>query len=373
MIRVGVVGTSWWADAMYLPALRQHPDAEVVAVCGRDRQKAELFASRWGIPEVFSGYLSMLKDASLDALLVLSSNDSHFPITMAGLEAGLHVLCEKPLGLNYDEAQTMARLAKSQGVKHMVPFTYRFMPTNRFIKELIDAGYLGRPYHLNLRYYTGYGRRSGYNWRFDRGTAGAGAIGDIGSHFLYLARWWFGEIVGVNCQSSYLVPRPELDPQGQSYEVAEDGAIITLAFANGAHGVLHISTVAHEETPFGQTHHAELHGSEGTLYGFIDWDKIQIVRGSKPGQGMLRELPLPQHIWGNARRDSVHNTYRDIFRKQNHMTRGFIDAIRDNAECSPGFDDGAAVQRLIDAAVMSSHERRYVSVNEIVHTDPNNL
>ena len=363
-VSVGVVGTSWWADSMYLPALTKHPDAEVVAICGRNSDRARAMADQWGIQSAYHDYAQMISAEPLDALIVLSGNDSHYPITMAGLDAGLHVLCEKPLGLTYTQAQEMAALATAKGVKHMTPFTYRFMPTNHYIKTLVDSGYIGRPYHLNLRYYTGYGRKPGYNWRFDQGKAGSGALGDIGSHFLYLAYWWFGEIVEVSAQFSYLTERPAVDPDGKPYERAEDGAILTLRFANGAHGIVHATTVAYEDTPFGQTHHAELHGSEGTLYGFIDWDQTQTVRGSRQGEGAIQDLPIPDEIWGNARRDTVHNTYRDIFREQDNMTRGFINAIRDNSECSPDFGDGAAIQRVIDAAILSNKEQRRVSINE---------
>ncbi len=367
-VKVSIVGTSWWADAMYLPALTNHPDAEIVAICGRDRGRAESMAQKWSIPAAYDDFRQMLDQESADALLVLSGNDSHFPISMAGLDAGLHVLCEKPLGLTYQEAHQMASLAASKGVKHMVPFTYRFMPTNRYVKNLLEDGYIGRPYHLNLRYYTGFGRKEGYNWRFDKSKAGSGAIGDIGSHFLYLAYWWFGEITEIYCQSSFLIDRPQPNPEGQTYTQSEDGAIVTLTFANGAHGVVHATTLAHEESPFGQTHHAELHGSDGTLYTSIDWDKSQRVRGAQPGNGRLADLPIPEEVWGpssQVRSDTVHNTYRDTFRNQDHMTRGFINAIRDDADCSPDFNDGAAIQRIIDAALLSDKERRRVQVSEI--------
>lgn len=364
-IEVGVVGTSWWADSMYLPAVSGHPHAKVVAICGRNSARAQQIAERWSIREVYTDYTRMIGERKLDALLVLTGNDSHFPITTAGLNAGLHVLCEKPLGLNYREAKQMAETASAKRLRHMVPFTYRFMPVNRYVKELVENGFVGQPYHLNLRYYTGYGRRPGYNWRFDRSKAGSGAIGDIGSHFLYLAYWWFGDIVEISCQSSFLTDRPTHNPSGKPYARAEDGAVLTVKFDSGAHGVIHVTTVAYEDTPFGQTHHAEIHGSEGTLYTLTDWNKEQKVRGARQGEGMVQDLPIPDRIWGDARRDTVHNTYRDVFRKQDHMTRDFINAIRDDRPCEPDFWDGARIQRTIDAALLSERERRRVWVDEI--------
>ena len=108
------------------------------------------------------------------------------------------------------------------------------------------------------------------------------------------------------------------------YERADDGASILLQFKNGAQGVIVASAALYEDSPFGQTHHKEFHGSEGTLYTLNDWDKVQEVRGARVGEGMPKPLPIPDEIWGNARRDSVHNTYRDVFRQQDHMARAWI-------------------------------------------------
>ena len=82
-----------------------------------------------------------------------------------------------------------------------------FMPTNRYIKELVEEGYIGRPYHLNLRYYTGYAREPGYGWRHDRAVAATGVLGNIASHFFYLAYWWFGEVTDVFCLAGEFVDR----------------------------------------------------------------------------------------------------------------------------------------------------------------------
>lgn len=361
-VSVGIVGTSWWAEAMYLAALRNHPHAQVSAICGRNAENARQIADRWQIPHVFTDYRALIDSGQVQALIVITPNDSHYAITMRALEAGLHVLCEKPLALNYAQAAQMAELANRQGVKHMVPFTYRFMPTARYLKELIDSGYIGRPYHLNMRYYAGYGRGGDYMWRFDVERAGAGALGDIGSHFMYLAYWYFGRVARLCCLLGHMVQRPPRDPEGRVYTPADDCATIMLEFENGAQGVIQVSTLCYEDTPFEQTHHMEFHGSGGTLYGFIDWDKVQRVSGARDGEGMPKELPVPDHIWLDARRDTVPNTYHDVFREQDWMTRGFIADILKDRPSSPDFHDGAYIQRLIDAAAESHRERRWVEV-----------
>ena len=350
---------------MYLPALADHPLGRVTAVCGRDPDRAREIAKRWDIPHVYTDYEPMIESGRIQALIVATRNDSHYPIAIKALQAGLHVLCEKPLALAYKEAAEMAALANAEGVVHMVPFTYRYMPTARYIKELLEGGYIGRPYHLNMRYYTGYGRTGDYSWRFDADKAGSGAVGDIGSHFLYLAQWYFGDITGVSSTFGRLVDREPINPEGNRYEQAEDTAIVALTFASGAQGVIHATTLAYEDTPFGQTHHMEFHGSEGTLYHLIDWDTVQRVSGARQGEGPVRELTVPERIWGDVRRDTVHNTYRDIFRRQEFMTREFVTAVAEKKPLRPDFHDGALVQRLLEAAVLSDKEKRWVAVESI--------
>jgi predicted dehydrogenase len=354
MIRVGIVGTSPWADAMYLPALKDHPQGQIVAVCGRNRDKADAFAVRWNVPNVYTDYRDMIASGKLDALIVASSNDSHYPSTMAALDAGLHVLCEKPLALNAAQAHEMVAKAISTGLKNMVPFTYRYMPSFRYLKQLVDDGYIGWPYHLNMRYYADYGREPKYQWVFDEEVAGSGVIADLGPHWLHLARWYFGEITGLSCYRTTLVRR-DVRPDGSDYPRADDSAVMTVRFASGAYGVLQVSTVEWEGTKFGQTQHLELHGSDGTLYSTVDWDSVQVVRGVKAGDKGLKELAIPDVLWNGARRDTVHNTYRDMFRQQDNMAREYINAIVEDKPVYPDFAEGARVQALLDAAVHSAN------------------
>lgn len=365
-LKLAVLGTSWWVDAMHLPAIAQHPQARTVAICGRDEARAQAMAARWDVPRVYTDWRQMLETGGFDAVIVATGNDSHFPISMAAMQQGLPVLCEKPLALNYADARTMASYASQHQIPTLVPFTYSYMPSARYLKALLAEGYIGQPYHLNMRYYTGFAREGDYLWRFDLRKAGAGVVGDLGTHFLYLAEWYFGEISRVSASLGYHVPRPAHDPEGKSYPLGDDSAIITCEFANGAQGVIHVSAVCYEETPFGQTHHMEFHGSAGTLYAFTDWDRVQELRGARLGEGAPQPLPIPEDIWQGARRDTVHNTYRDIFRQQDFMTRQFISAVLEGRPLTPSFTEGARVQRVLAAAQRSASEGRWVAVEEIL-------
>ena len=365
-VKIGVIGTSWWADAMYLPALQNGENIDIVSVCGRNPERTEEFANLWSIPHWYTDYNKLIAAGGIDALIILTGNETHYPITMAALAANLHVLCEKPLGLTYTEAKEMAAVAAAKELITLVPFTYRFMPTTRYLKHLIDDGYLGQPYHCHLRYYAGFGRGKDYAWRFDKTKAGSGALGDIGSHFLYLADWFYGEIDAVCANLGSLVDRTPTDPSGNRYELADDTAMLMLRFKNGAHGMVHATTLAYEENEFGQIHEFDLHGSKGTLRQRIDWDQMQQITGTQEGQGPSDQvIEVPQPFWGDVRRDHVISTYKDTYRLEGHMVRDFANAIAAGESASPDFADGARIQRVLDAGLLSAAEGRWVSVEEI--------
>ena len=353
MIRVGIVGTSWWTEAMYLPALQHHPGCEVVALCGRNAETAQAAADRWGVGTIYTDWLEMITSGTIDAVIVASANDTHAPITHAALDAGLHVLVEKPIGLTTAEADTMVAAAAASDRVTMVPFTYQYMPVFATIKRLIDDGFLGRPHHLNMRYFAEFGFDTTYNWRFDQEIAGAGVIGDLGSHWLFYAEWLFGPIAELGCTMGAFVDR-EPRPDGSEYTQTEDSAILTVRYDSGAIGTLHVCSVSWEGTPFGQTHHIDAHGSEGTIYGFSDWDTVQEVRTLQRGEtGPAQPIDLEQH-WPGLRFDTVHDTYRDVFRTTPVMARGWIDDIAAGRRSTPDLAAGARVQHLIDLALASA-------------------
>lgn len=357
-MRVAVIGTSWWADTMYLPPLDAHPQASVVAACGRDLGRAEAFATAWNIPHVFTDVESMFDEVELDAVVIATANDSHHDLALAAISRGLHVLCEKPLAMNVAQAEAMAAAATEAGVHTHVPFTYRWMPAVRWARRLIADGYVGTPHHINLRYYTEFGFDRAYSWRFDREIAGSGVLGDLGTHWIDLARWLIDDAeVSVGAVTSNVISERAPRPDGSTYDQTEDSAVMTVRYAGGAYGVLQVSAMCWEGTPFGQTHHIEIHGDEGTLYVYNDWDTVQQVRGLRRGEtGPAAELAIPDDVWGGVRRDTVHNTYRDVFRTTDAMTRAWISGIAADTPAGPDFGDGLAVQRVLDAAIRSAGE-----------------
>ncbi len=361
--RIAVIGTSWWADAMYLPALTHDDSVDVVAVAGRDPERTAAFAKRWSIPRYSTDAEALIGDVDADGVIVATPNATHHPFSLAAIERGLAVLTEKPVGLDYRQAAELAEVAESRGVTTLVPFTYSFMPTCRQITRMVDDGMIGTPYHLNLRYYSGYARAGDYQWRFDAGEAGSGITGDLATHFLYLALWWFGPVVDVSAMMDSLVERPH--PEGRDYQQAEDTAVLSLRFASGALGSVTATAMAHEPAPIAQRHEMELHGSEGTIRHLIDWDRVQSIAYAAKGDDVPRPVPIATELLGDSPLDDVVATYRNAFRRDGLMVREFAHAAPERRGVRPDMRAGADVQRVADAALLSSAERRVVSIDEI--------
>jgi predicted dehydrogenase len=352
-VRVGVIGTGWYADWMHLPNLKSHPKAEVVALCGRNPERAAETARKYAIPQVFSDYREMIEKAGLHALVVAAPDDMHYPITMDALDAGLHVLCEKPLARTAAQAREMAEKAAAKGVKNMVFFTLRWMPAHRYLRELIEAGYIGRCYHCHIRHYMSYGRSGGYGWRFDP-QRGHGALGDLGSHAIDLARWYVGDIIGVSAQLDNFVERR--DASGNRVEAACDAALLSVRFADGAQGTLHASVVAHTGERMIQQQIA-LYGEGGTLEADHSLLRME-VRGVRQGETSFQGLPVPDRFWGDADRNDPFS----VLTRLSVGDRQFIEAILEDRPIAPDFRDGWKVQQIMEAAEESAPSGDWVSL-----------
>jgi predicted dehydrogenase len=354
-IRVGVVGTSWWADLLYLPSLTSHPQADVVALCGRNSERAWALARTYGVPQVFGDYREMIAQAALDALVVSTPDDLHHPIAMQALDAGLHVLCEKPLALNLAQAHELYERAEAAGVRHMILYTYRWLPPYRMVCELIDQGYLGRIYHCNMRYVGGFGRDPQDRWRLDPARA-CGVAGDLGSHMIDLARWYLGDVAKVSAHLASFIGR--VDAQGQRLEGTNDSAILTLLFQSGAQASIHLSSVVHIGDR-GQEQQVILSGEGGTLEIRQTFAGAEVYGARHDEQRFSRLLAL------DFTADPATQPLAAMlapFQEQAIGPRLFIDAIVENRPVAPNFYDGLKAQAVIDAAFESHRSGGWINV-----------
>ncbi len=354
-LRIGMVGTSWYADLMHLPILKSHANAQITAICGRNRARADEMAAKYEIPHVFTDYREMLDKVKLDAVVIAVPDNMHYPISMAALDAGLHVLCEKPMASNLQQAKAMLVKAEAIQVKHMVYFTYRWMPQVRYMQQLLSEDFLGKPYHAHFQYIEGYGRKPQYQWKWDS-AYGLGILGDLGSHMIDLARLALGEVARVQAHLVTHVHRP--NPQGTTYDPACDAAMLTLQFKNGAHATIQVSAVAQ----VGE-HRAILYGEKGALDLNYWFDSPFSVRVARNDEDAFQVLPIPAELVGGVDENQPWFPRAiQLFTQPSFGTRAFVDCIIEDKPATPNFFDGVKAQAVIDAAIAADRSGAWVDV-----------
>ena len=194
-----------------IPYMMYPPPAVPVlaAICGRNKEAVAEAARRYGYAKYYTDWRDMLKDESVQLFDNGGPNALHAEPSIAAAQAGKHVFCEKPLGRNPEESKAMWDAVQKAGVKHMVAFNYRFVPAIRQARELIESGALGRIYHYRAIYLQEwimphYG--TPMIWRLNKAEAGAGALGDLGSHIIDLGRYLVGEIESVGAMMRHVYP-----------------------------------------------------------------------------------------------------------------------------------------------------------------------
>jgi predicted dehydrogenase len=358
-LRVGVIGTSGYADGMHLTNLSNHPGARLAAICGRNQDRAEELARKHDIPQVFTDYREMIETGNLDALVVASPDDLHYPMTLAALDAGLHVLCEKPLALTVAQAQEMTEKAEAADVVNMVMFTSRWSPHLRYTQQLIEEDYVGRCYHCDLRQIASSGRDGRYGWRFD-GERALGMLGDHGSHMIDMAHVLVGKIRRVSASLSTFVKRSGVD--GKPLVPVNDSALLNVEFENGAQGSIHVSAVV-ELGARRMQQQTFLAGADGSIEAELSFTG-QRVRAIRQGQNDFSELPIPEHLWPESDPAlSFVEQWFARFRTQSIGTRLFVDAILESHQDVPTFRDGLQVQKVIAAAIKSHQTGCWVDVD----------
>ena len=206
--RVGIVGVGF-GSAVYVPAFASE-GFEVVAICSRHRDKARSAADVAGIRDVHTDAMEMIARDDIDAIGIASPPATHYPLSIAALRAGKHVLCEKPFALNAVQAAEMRDAARASGRTAMVGHEFRHTPQRAYVKELLDGGYIGRFQLCTIelfldRYVTREPRP--LTW-LARESEGGGLLGALGSHYIDALRHWFGEVASVS--GRLLMLRPEL-------------------------------------------------------------------------------------------------------------------------------------------------------------------
>jgi predicted dehydrogenase len=276
-------------------------------------------------------------------------------MVIAAIEAGKHVLCEKPLARNLAETRDMARLAEHSKVVAMVNHQYRYLPIRRRVKELIDEGYIGDPHSVSMIVFNSTladpeGTR--FTWLMEADKAG-GMLRAFGSHYIDTLRWWLGDIDGVAGATTTMVKRRRLPDSTTMASVdADDNFAFLLQFRNGALGSVHYSSTA----PIDAGESITITGSEGML--IVEGD-IELF-GARKRDMNLRELAIPDRLNPKLPEFSHYLTRPTIL-----LMRDWVQAIRegDFTKNAPSFQDGAKVQEIIDGVTRSQVQGRWVDTS----------
>lgn len=360
-VRIGIIGTSYWVDEFHLPILQNHPHALVTSLCGRNQKRAQELAHKFGVNKTFTDYRQMMNVENLDAVIICTPEDQHYPMTIYALEKGLHVLCEKPMAFTAAEALEMYRKAEKKKVKHMVNFTMRWIPHFQFLKHLMETNYIGKPYHAHFHWLTGWHpEREEYTWYYDPKHS-HGVASELGAHMIDQARWFLGEIKSVQASICSFVKRSGKDGKELEHP-ASDSAILLLEFQNGTHATLHVSSVnqvSKELIHAGQF--ISLHGQDGTLEsraGLWSSNPVSEIVGYKRGAEKAETLEIPDSYFGSSGRENPF----DFIDKPIVSPRLFVDAILNDRPLQPDFYDGYAVQQVIQAALESAKSGKAIKI-----------
>ena len=354
-LNIAIIGAGGITLQNHLPGLALCPDVRVHALCDANPATLEAARKQTSAPVAETSWEKVVTRDDVHAVIIATPNFLHPDIAITAARHGKHVLCEKPLALNATDAQRMADEADRAGVRHMTAFTYRFVPAMRYLRHLIDQGDLGTPYHYRCLRLQDWGTRN-LGWRQVRKLAGTGEIGDMLSHRINFAHHLVGPMTRLVANLRNLTP-----VRGGAPNDTDDWVAILAEFQTGATGVLESSKLAsgHNES-WRSLDYVEINGSAGTFqFTTGKWNELQSGTVGGPG---LRPLSVPREfwVWPGSPRDPGVGDPLVSFRYDQAVE--FINAIREQRPCAITFHDGAATQRVMDAAVRSAESGQWVQV-----------
>ena len=364
-VRVGVLGAGAWAKFAHIPGYKRDPRCELVAIADPVIERAQAFADEFGIPSVYGSHAELIAREDIHLVDVCTPSATHFELSWAALDAGKHVLCEKPVAYDYTETLRAAAFAKSKGLKTKLGFTFRYSPAMRYMKQLIDEGFIGTPFIFN-------GFEQNSQWLdpqnplrqvdvdADQSVIKVSSLEGYGAPIMDIGHLFMGsrfeQVVGT---MRNFIPERMVRQTGTMMRMnIDDGDIFIGEFANGAIGSIQTSFVTVGNYPGIE---ARVYGSKGALIcRLVEENGIcETLRAASADQVEFRELDIPERFYppGGNREES----WRSLFYA--NLVSSFISEIlSDGPENEGSFEDGAHVQELINAVELSFRQRRWVSI-----------
>jgi len=312
----------------------------VVAAVDTNLKRATLFAKTHNIPEVYASTEDLLEKARIDAVSIVTPDPFHCALTLMCLEAGKHVLCEKPLALNNRDARRMVKAAEKSGVINMVNFSYRNWSSLQKVAELIQAGKLGEIRHVEASYHQAWlvskawcewQKDPQWLWRLSSDHGSKGVLGDVGVHILDFATFPVGRLKNIYCKLKAFKKAPR-NRIGKFKLDANDSAVITAEFENGALGSIQTTRwmTGHINRLF-----LKIAGTHGSI-------EIDSERGTNSYR-ICTGKNIDNDLW-----ETVTEKHTPSIHQR------FIKSIRTGIQDQPDFARGAEIQKIIDASFHSN-------------------
>ena len=335
-------------------------------------------ANRLGFGRGVSDWRRVIDDPEIHIVDIVTPNNSHPEIAIAAAQAGKHVICEKPLARTAAEAKTMLDAVEAAGVTHMVAFNYRHTPAVALARKIIEEGRIGTILNFRGTYLQDWSAdpNGPLSWRFQKKIAGSGAVGDIATHVIDMARYLVGEIAAVNAVTrTYITERPiqnsGTDKLGASVRLSgvptapvdvDDEVMTLLRFKDGAVGSLEATRNA-----YGRNNYLtfEIHGSTGSIvFNYERRDELQVMFADDPAdlRGFRTIYTGPAHPHGEGLWPipALGIGYGETKIIECHL---FVSAIVEGRQPSPNFRDGYLNEVVADAILHSAATNGWVEIN----------
>ena len=338
-----IVGTGNMAKS-HAVSFRAIPGVEIVGACDVDEKRAADFAKEHGIPKSYGDLAAALKAGGFDAVTNVTPDNIHYPTTMPVLAAGKHVLCEKPLAENFAKADEMAKAAKKAKVINMVNLSYRNVPALQKMRELIKAGAIGEIRHVESSYRQSWLVSNAWGdwkasptwlWRLSTKHGSKGVLGDVGIHILDMTEFATGLEVASLQSRMKTFHKAKGDKIGEYPLDANDSAVMSVEFGNGALGVIHTSRFM---TGYANTLRVHAFGTEGGIEidHTIAGTKLRLCNGANVHTQAWAEIECPP--------------VKTNFEK-------FAAAVTSGKQDEPDFAHAAKLQKVLDACFEEQAER----------------
>ena len=370
-LRVGVIGAGRWSASAHLPGFTRSPLAEVVAICDRNQDLAKQRADKFDIPHVYTDYEKMLMREDIDVIDVCTRGDSHDRdnhevLSFAALEAGKHVLCEKPVAHDYRRTWDAHRLAESKGLKTKVGLTFRYAPAMMYMNDLIKEGFVGNPFIFN-----GYEQNSQFISPTEPVTKQdlipetaeedirVSSLEGYGAPIIDISMWFMNsDLASVVGTLKNFVPY-RTNMAGESVRTnIDDGDIYIGEYKSGAICSIQSSYVTVGSYPGLE---ARVYGSQGGLICRLidEFGECQTLHKATPDAYEYVPVEIPEKYFPHGYKPG--EPWPSLFYA--NLVHNFMEEIQSGGPENQGnFAQSARVQEIINAVELSFRERRWVDL-----------